>query len=516
MFQLHIDDRVLIALSAEFSKPHNSAAKALDKYKAHMHKLLFAARVRGQTNQQRLLGLYSIPLRELSQRGPTIGTGSKKIRLHKWLVENGFELMHSVHMGSNLNGEVSQVRLTKFVFMQDPFDSAANSLNVCRSDIGIDAFLCSLQPDAEQILENIYSSLTQALETNSIFEVDYSPIDVSSLKQYLLWLEHEADFISPHEKAHMKWQAMLMLVAGVYGNGYLLQHRKTSPFGRTYYHGISVQSINKVMRSAMLGYCWEYDIQSSVTTWKMGYAKQFLATQNQNAKVEKEFGMTIAYLADKRDFMSIVQRETFSTDSQLSNEFQHKLIKRAMTALSFGARLKAKGWQRSDGTWENPAIVDIIKIPQARERFINCYYVKRFIAEQNLLDDYLAHLCKEQFAHELASIEGNKGAKLNNAQLVALMYQHGEAQVMQVVRSTLAQQKKAPIALIHDAFIVRDKLGFELLEEIHWAMRDATGNSCWRLGETAIEGFDERRDLATLTQTQRSNYQNKREAKHQY
>lgn len=59
-------------------------------------------------------------------------------------------------------------------------------------------------------------------------------------------------------------------------DGYYVQRKKPSAFGRMYYEGVSVQNINKDLRSAVLGDCWEYDIRSSVVAWKMGWAKAIL------------------------------------------------------------------------------------------------------------------------------------------------------------------------------------------------------------------------------------------------
>ena len=60
----------------------------------------------------------------------------------------------------------------------------------------------------------------------------------------------------------------ILAIASVMSGNYL-QRKKPSAFGRLYYEGVSVQNINKELRRAVLGNCWEYDIRSSVVAWKM-------------------------------------------------------------------------------------------------------------------------------------------------------------------------------------------------------------------------------------------------------
>ncbi len=78
-----------------------------------------------------------------------------------------------------------------------------------------------------------------------------------------------------------------------------------------YYEGTSVQNINKELRRAVLGNCWEYDIRSSVVAWKMGWAKQCIHSRGQGEELRKVFSATINFLEDKADFMGTVQYFTF-------------------------------------------------------------------------------------------------------------------------------------------------------------------------------------------------------------
>ena len=72
MLTLSIDPSVLDKLKESFPKPRNSAEKALLKYKELLEELVFKAPMRGRSNYETLLNLYSIPLSELTHKGPQI------------------------------------------------------------------------------------------------------------------------------------------------------------------------------------------------------------------------------------------------------------------------------------------------------------------------------------------------------------------------------------------------------------------------------------------------------------
>ena len=95
-------------------------------------------------------------------------------------------------------------------------------------------------------------------------------MDVKSLMAYIYWLRTSANKKSRVRIEHACAQAQTILaVAQVLGGRYL-QPKKPSDFGRMYYEGTSVQNVNKELRRAILGNCWEYDIRSSVVAWKLG------------------------------------------------------------------------------------------------------------------------------------------------------------------------------------------------------------------------------------------------------
>ena len=108
-------------LHAAFPKPANSAGKGLAKYVGLLEQLLTAAEVRGRDNFEVMFHLYSIPTTKLSADGGQIGP--KKIRIHKWLADNGLSLIEITTAGNNISKRVSKVKLTNLVTIADAIDA---------------------------------------------------------------------------------------------------------------------------------------------------------------------------------------------------------------------------------------------------------------------------------------------------------------------------------------------------------------------------------------------------------
>jgi hypothetical protein len=172
------------------------------------------------------------------------------------------------------------------------------------------------------------------------------------------------------------------------------------------------------------------------------------------------------------------------------------------TALSFGARKTAKTWMDSNGGWFKPAIVDIIKVKDERERFIADASVCGFIAEQNMLDTFLFDTFK-QIRPDLLKLAylQTQGGNPSKAKVIAFMYQHEETTVMNIVRSAVLEYGKTELANIHDAIIVKQRLGAELKQEVELRMQEQTANSYWRLSVKELKGYEFSDKEAKLKET---------------
>jgi len=270
--------------------------------------------------------------------------------------------------------------LTKLVNMVDTLAVEDKILRSGKSEREIDQYLCGDEFGNYQVLNLLYPEFKQRINAGSVEELfDFVPVDKESIKSYIFWLTTESQHITRERKDQALRQARIILAVSSVMDGYYVQRKKPSAFGRMYYEGTSVQNINKELRRAVLGDCWEYDIRSSVVAWKMGWAKQYVDSQGQGANLRKVFSATLNFLEDKADFMGTVRYFTFGDSSPVPRELQLKLLKQAFTAISFGARKNSTGWQNEAGGWTNPALVDIIKNSSDRERFLADPSVQSYI-----------------------------------------------------------------------------------------------------------------------------------------
>jgi hypothetical protein len=492
VIKLSVHESVEAALQKAFPKPAAAAKRALTKYISVVESMLFDALQRGQTPEQRKLGLFSISLDQLANKGGQIGP--KKIRVHKWLTDNDWDIVQTVVLGTKFSGQNSLVKLTALVTIQNSLQVPVQSLSEATTDEEIDAYLCGDDVSNIALFDHLYPEYNLEWRDEKLKELfDWVPVDVESVKAYVYWLETESNLIQGSKKDLALRQSLSILGVASITKGYYLQRKKPSPFGRTYYEGTSVQNVNKELRRAMLGNCWEYDIRSSVVAWKMGYARSCLAASGLDQDLKKSFPSTLLYLEHKADFMATVSHYVFLESSPVPKDLRPKLLKRAFTAISFGARQTAKGWLDASGNWTNPALVDILQNSEDRTRFLSDFTVKQFIKEQNALDDYLYDLFKK-FRPDLLLeryLQTDSG-RPSKAKVLAYLYQHGETQVMDIVRQAARAKGLVPIANVHDAIFFKRRLGAEFKNAIEWQMREQTGNPYWHLTPKQIERYTPR------------------------
>lgn len=472
MLKLTVNSKVLDALSKAFTKPQASAQKALDKYMAKLEDLLNEAMVLGQTEYERKLDLYSIKVNDL-RRSCRIGSDKKWV--HDWFIENKLDLIKIVEKGSNLNGLKSVISLTDLVTIEEKLE-----------------FEDSLLDEKSKVeLADFYSHLSNLTEADVRQQYDIVSIDIESVEAYFEWLSTQAKLISEKKLKSYKRNAIHILKVARFSDGIYLQKKINSDFGRNYYEGISVQSVNKELRRAMLGDSWEYDIKSSVITWKMGFARECHKASKSQQTFEKDFFETLLYLKDKKDFMLTVRNNTFNNDDKFTKEQQEKMIKQAVTAICFGATVRAHGWRDKSGHWQHASINSIIKDVECRKRFTKSITVKHFISQQKQLDDYIFDTLKKQKPHLLLKkILTTASGRISKAKFLAHEYQHAETEVMEVVRTELAEMGHELVANIHDAIVIRNRLSKGQKSKIEDLMRQSTQNEHWSLGEKQLMRYN--------------------------
>ena len=470
MIKIEVRPEVERALSAAFPVPKNAAHRALRKYVQVLEQLLAQAMINGRTPEQVKLNTYSISLQRLANLGGQIGPDRK--RVHAWLRDNGLELVRTVTQGSNLTGVVSTIKVTELAILVPDTGALTNKEEMAikinrKSDHALDAV-----------------GIAQSLE------VDWLEVEMKSLQAYMQWVTEQSKLISKEDKQRILLQASTIFAQASSNGGKYAQIKKPSVFGRMYYEGLSIQNVNRELRRAILGDCWEYDIRSSVISWKMGFAKECLAAISRQQSIRHAFAATISYLEDREDFMRTVRHFIFIEGSNVPPDLQRKLLKQAVTAISFGARASTSGWFNMSGQWTNPALVEILKNTEERHRFLGDPTIRKFIQEQNQLDDFIFDLFKREASDFLKQLYlQTPSGRVSKSKVLAFCYQHSETQVMDIVRDMASKHGRIPLASIHDAVFFRQRLGTELKCEIEAEMRDQTANPYWSLGAKELQRY---------------------------
>jgi hypothetical protein len=483
MIKLTVDPVVLERLSQAFPKA-NSANKALDKYVRLITQLIRNSRSHKTDNFNKLLNLYTIPVNTLQQEGPRIGSKSQKIRLHKWLEENDLALVEKVIEGNNITHRLSQVRLTHLVQLEVCIASKQICQNMPLN--ALQEIIITTHPMTTTDLHDYYPDYQSDPDS-----YDHVIVDSTSLTNYIHWLKFTSRMIDEESRAKQVEDCEFILkVANINAGLYPMKYNP-SAYGRTYYKHINIQSVPKLMRGAILGECWEYDVRSSVIGWKTAWIERLSKQHMDTSEFRKTFSATLNYLEDKRDFMATVYRDMFSHfEDGSAIEANMKLIKQAITAISFGARATAVCWEFTiNGFSKRTAISGIFKCHELAKKFLENPTVSKFKEEQNLMDACIVETIKQDCPAITKNPLFKNAKRFNKAKLMAYLYQQEESRNMQIAVDIVRAFGQEPLARIHDAFIVRDKIGFERKHELELLMQDETGNRFWRLGETHIDGF---------------------------
>ena len=497
MPKIEVNPIVLFKLEQSFPKPR-SAAKALEKYRLVFEIELNKSVMHGRSNYETMFDLYSLNLRQLSQKGPQIGP--KKRRLHAWLAENGLSFYYVASLGNNLTGLLSQVKLNSMITVTHGSVSVGNQIRATQTDEEIDAILIGDVDRNREVFANLYPDyyIFQSEEQRSVV-FDIVPIDVNSLKAYIVWLNRTASKLKQNTIAERTKAAVEILCVALHTNGCFLQRKKPSKFGRMYYVGLSAQSVSKDLRAAMLGDCWELDLRSSVIAFKLGFAEMCAQIKHPEIEARYLFSASRWYVTDRKSFVANLLGSVFGKECDLSYDMQSELMKEALTAISFGARANVVGWKLKDGSWKNPALKDIFKNPEWHKNFINAIEIKDFIFEQQMLDEFFY----EQIALTEPSILKKpflfSGNKCSRSKLVAYIYQSQETEMMNFVREELSRMCNPVLASIHDAVVVKHKLINGRLADINFFLREKFGNELLLLRQKKIEGY-QRTSIASNTE----------------
>lgn len=290
-------------------------------------------------------------------------------------------------------------------------------------------------------------------------------VDLENLQNYIdntdYDLAHHAEGKSDEWVSKVQrnaYQARLVQRIAAHLGGQYPQYPKPSVFGRTYYHGLSIQTMSKQVRAAVLGKHFQYDLSAAIYGIKLAIISGIVAKPKERHvenRLDGLFTYTKEYLREKD---AIRQRlaEQCLTETPINAAGKLRLVKQAITAIGFGARTDTALWYDGHPT----ALAEIIRNKADRERFLKDKFVKNFIAEQDELTDAIILYLKRvgQFDPIKQAIRDARGIKrITDAHILAYLFQHYETDLMNDIVA-IAQVEMPVLARIHDAFITNSKL----------------------------------------------------------
>lgn len=468
-----IDPIVLTSLQAAFPKA-NKAQEGLNKYLALLTDMLNESELHGITPFNQKVGTYSLALGELNKRSATLTTNKKEISIYAWLKDNNLGLMDIVQKGGKFG-----------IFKGLSIVKESKLIKITELDDNIDPYTAfnKLHPNFENLTQQQLAD-----------DYDSCIVNIASLNNFIynLFQKKKARKLNSKDKTAYV-QALRICAAAKYKNKIYYQKKKLSHFGRTYYEGLSVQNVRKDLRAAMLGSCYEYDMCSSVVAWKLGYANACIDANKKlkDQSVQTAFPQCYQYWEDKSVLINAIKAHVF-INSHYDDEEQTKLIKSAMTALNFGARLSTFEFENEEGENQKVAIAEIFNDNKdERDRFLHFPEVKAFVSEQTLLNKTIMAI--EKIAQPNLSAMPflvNKKGILHQQKTLAYLYQHAETNVMNIVRAYAKQNNITVLANIHDAIIFKTKLKNSVIKQIHTDIVNQTGNNYWLLKEKKLNAVN--------------------------
>jgi hypothetical protein len=232
-----------------------------------------------------------------------------------------------------------------------------------------------------------------------------------------------------------------------------------SSYGRVYYKGINIQNSTKEVRKACLGNHYVYDLNAAVYAIKLMMVRQILKNNNMD-----DYGY-FTYTKEYLDWKNPIRKKLGLHIKAYPDP--EKLVKQAITAIGFGARIGGGSWQIGD-KWYTTSIEDIIMNPVDRNNFMNDPWIKKFVREQHVITKIIADKYKNDktFVESVINVPNMfKNNKIRSSQIMSYVFQHAEKAIMDQITSNIPV-----VARVHDSFITLNKLSNEQLMDIKYKL----------------------------------------------
>ena len=482
LLTLDYDPSVLAAMEAAFPTPPNRAKQQLEKYLALLqHEIRLSLLDRSEF--ARKFEAYNVPLTTLTNKSPTLG--NRQYRVHEWLNEKGLSLIKNINMNANnISKEIAILQPTSRLIIKN--ENLLDELRALTAS-ELDDFLNALTNESIKIVnayQSDFTSLSKQDQDNLYFTTE---VDIESLKNYIRKIVYgPSGLVRLSEETSLTQAEFILRIAQV-NNGLLPQKISKKAFGRTYYEGVSVISVRKELRKAFLGDSWEYDCKSCSTSWKIAFADEWHKLKShRKLSVREKFSAMTLYLEDKEEFFRQVIGHVFIHPTSKDHK---AILKEAMTALGFGARLSLGKWKGMNGEERQTSLFEVFDgDKEDLTRFVKCDLVQKFNKEQQTLNNYIVKRFSSdaQWHIDMDRERQRKKMKVpfSQAQQVVWLFQHAESMMMDLVREELQALKKTVLANVHDAIVIREQLSLIELSHIEQRVRAVTDVTFFALGET--------------------------------
>lgn len=324
--------------------------------------------------------------------------------------------------------------------------------------------------DCDQLVKTFYDKFDNSERVNIT-------IDYDSLVAYISRTEHLLSNVDTTSVLYNKLLQNLRTAKffkiisehfyDTYGE-YVIPHviSEKKHYGRTYYKGINLQNCSKEVRIAALGDHVSYDLNAAAYAIKLILAKDIFE------KYGNDFTGCFTYTKEYLDHKSEIRNILADVIHQHMPNYPKplKLVKEAMNAIGFGAKIHEGSWEY-DGIKRYNALHYIIYNEKARKAFAKHEFVANFLKEQNLLGNIIYEYYSRDVdfvnkVKDIPDIYANNG-KLSKSKVLAYLYQQMETLIMDSITENII-----PKLRIHDSFITGKKLSSENIKDIKLSLND--------------------------------------------
>lgn len=355
-----------------------------------------------------------------------------------------------------------------------------NKAQLTMAELIIPQYELQIGETAEETFRRVYKDCLDAFEND---QVEYVPIDVNSLKNYIEQTRADTEMDPTARYRYELIAREILTIAELVAekqpeHGTAIPHvANPSPFGRVYYRGLNLQNTPSVIREAALGSHTRYDVVSSVFAWQLLMINDAFKTP-----------ATKELVLERQRIRNQLAEDCIRVD--VSKEFKIDIVKRAITAMGFGANLKGGAYFNPEtNTWERNAINSIIKNPDDRLRFQEHAWVQEFAEEQRRINDYIQSLVDlDSLPRDIDLF--NKKNQVRTSKLMAYLYQHYEYDLIQQIHSYIEYRRSHDnvdygwLVAVHDGFYLRHKATGTFLHELAQSINEhvrieVKQNSSW-------------------------------------